>query len=173
MSANEQCCTSPRPDCMGMLVEDIGNRCQALHAEMQTSAQDDAIIARHEDLRQQHAGTPEAEQPVCTYPQCRCPFDAPGDPNWCARGLPKPAKNPPPPTCQAPIAAHIRAMLANGEVRLASDRIARLLDAPSSRHQVQQHIFDLKAAVNELETLVFRMAIERHQHRLDFVTRAE
>lgn len=23
----------------------------------------------------------------CSYPQCNCPFDAPGDPNWCARGL--------------------------------------------------------------------------------------
>lgn len=26
---------------------------------------------------------------VCTYPKCNCPFDAPSDPNWCARGLPK------------------------------------------------------------------------------------
>lgn len=25
----------------------------------------------------------------CTYPDCNCPFDAPADPNWCARGLPK------------------------------------------------------------------------------------
>ena len=25
----------------------------------------------------------------CTYPMCNCPFDAPADPNWCARGLPK------------------------------------------------------------------------------------
>lgn len=25
----------------------------------------------------------------CTYPICNCPFDAPTDPNWCARGLPK------------------------------------------------------------------------------------
>jgi len=24
----------------------------------------------------------------CTYPKCNCPFDAPADPNWCARGLP-------------------------------------------------------------------------------------
>lgn len=24
-----------------------------------------------------------------TYPTCNCPFDAPGDPNWCARGYPK------------------------------------------------------------------------------------
>lgn len=27
----------------------------------------------------------------CTYPDCNCPFDAPADPNWCARGLPKTA----------------------------------------------------------------------------------
>ncbi len=25
---------------------------------------------------------------VCTYPDCNCPFDAPADPNWCAKGLP-------------------------------------------------------------------------------------
>jgi len=25
----------------------------------------------------------------CLYPQCNCPFDAPADPNWCARGLPR------------------------------------------------------------------------------------
>ena len=29
---------------------------------------------------------PEAN---CTYPHCNCPFDAPADPNWCARGLKK------------------------------------------------------------------------------------
>lgn len=26
---------------------------------------------------------------TCNYPDCNCPFDAPADPNWCARGLPK------------------------------------------------------------------------------------
>lgn len=25
---------------------------------------------------------------VCIYPDCNCPFDAPSDPAWCARGLP-------------------------------------------------------------------------------------
>ena len=25
----------------------------------------------------------------CTYPDCKCPFDAPADPTWCARGLPR------------------------------------------------------------------------------------
>lgn len=25
---------------------------------------------------------------TCIYPKCNCPFDAPSDPNWCARGLP-------------------------------------------------------------------------------------
>lgn len=24
----------------------------------------------------------------CMYPECECPFDAPADPNWCARGYP-------------------------------------------------------------------------------------
>jgi hypothetical protein len=26
---------------------------------------------------------------VCSYPDCNCPFDAPADPNWCAKGLPR------------------------------------------------------------------------------------
>ena len=30
--------------------------------------------------------TPVAQ--VCVYPDCNCPFDAPSDPDWCARGLP-------------------------------------------------------------------------------------
>lgn len=25
----------------------------------------------------------------CTYPDCKCPFDAPADPSWCAKGLPR------------------------------------------------------------------------------------
>lgn len=25
--------------------------------------------------------------PVCSYPDCNCPFDAPADPDWCARGF--------------------------------------------------------------------------------------
>lgn len=25
---------------------------------------------------------------TCSYPHCNCPFDAPANPNWCARGLP-------------------------------------------------------------------------------------
>lgn len=29
----------------------------------------------------------------CTYPKCNCPFDAPADPNWCARGLPPRQQN--------------------------------------------------------------------------------
>lgn len=28
---------------------------------------------------------------TCDYPHCNCPFDAPADQNWCARGLPKKA----------------------------------------------------------------------------------
>lgn len=27
-------------------------------------------------------------QTTCFYPDCRCPLDAPADPDWCARGLP-------------------------------------------------------------------------------------
>lgn len=31
---------------------------------------------------------------TCNYPDCNCPFDAPADPSWCARGLPKQAAKP-------------------------------------------------------------------------------
>jgi hypothetical protein len=35
---------------------------------------------------------PRKEGQYCNYPDCNCPFDAPDDPNWCARGWPhKPA----------------------------------------------------------------------------------
>lgn len=30
----------------------------------------------------------------CSYPRCNCPFDAPADPAWCARGLPQAADMP-------------------------------------------------------------------------------
>lgn len=30
----------------------------------------------------------------CTYPECRCPFDAPADPGWCAQGRPRPPATP-------------------------------------------------------------------------------
>lgn len=41
-------------------------------------------------LRRVIPATKEAtsEKEVCNYPHCNCPFDAPADPNWCARGLP-------------------------------------------------------------------------------------
>ena len=37
--------------------------------------------------------TPPEETKFCSYPKCNCPFDAPADPNWCARGLPHEAKS--------------------------------------------------------------------------------
>lgn len=35
------------------------------------------------------AAAAEQRQQYCSYPKCTCPFDAPSDPNWCARGLPR------------------------------------------------------------------------------------
>jgi hypothetical protein len=29
----------------------------------------------------------------CCYPDCNCPFDAPKDPNWCARGYLRGSQN--------------------------------------------------------------------------------
>ena len=30
-----------------------------------------------------------SSEKTCNYPKCDCPFDAPADPNWCARGYRK------------------------------------------------------------------------------------
>lgn len=32
---------------------------------------------------------PQTHGRICSYPQCNCPFDAPADPHWCARGYGK------------------------------------------------------------------------------------
>lgn len=46
-------------------------------------------VLDHLQPEQWAAMQPEAEPEMrCSYPDCNCPFDAPGDPNWCARGLP-------------------------------------------------------------------------------------
>ena len=36
-----------------------------------------------------NAAIASSKRLVCTYPDCNCPFDAPADPSWCARKLPK------------------------------------------------------------------------------------
>ncbi len=36
---------------------------------------------------------PLTDESTCSYPDCHCPFDAPSDPNWCARGWPKKARS--------------------------------------------------------------------------------
>ncbi len=54
---------------MALMLADV---CGAL-----TSAADGA------EIESRRTALPER----CTYPNCNCPFDAPGDPNWCARGL--------------------------------------------------------------------------------------
>lgn len=42
--------------------------------------------------RRAHLTKPDAGGgEVCSYPDCNCPFDAPADPNWCARGFKKAA----------------------------------------------------------------------------------
>jgi hypothetical protein len=58
-------------------------------------------FARLERIEREHFGDFERQTGVyaspakyCTYPSCTCPFDAPADPNWCARGLPKQPKDP-------------------------------------------------------------------------------
>ena len=52
-----------------------------------------AVAVRMQDVRTGTAA-PAAPAPVCDYPNCNCPFDAPTDPNWCAKGLSK-AQNTP------------------------------------------------------------------------------
>lgn len=45
-----------------------------------------------EDMRAAMRRVVAAAQGACAYPDCACPFDAPADPTWCARGLPRAAK---------------------------------------------------------------------------------
>lgn len=91
---------------------------------VQTSAQDEATIARIEEQHLADAADhfPDATKMVTEYP------------------------------------LHVCAMFANADARLASDRIARLLDNPATRHQVKQDLIDLKESVSALETILQRMA---------------
>lgn len=41
------------------------------------------------EFNQMKAALKAAFGPRCTYPDCNCPFDAPANPEWCARGLPR------------------------------------------------------------------------------------
>lgn len=45
----------------------------------------DALIERVIPVATTPGSAPKTH---CNYPYCNCPFDAPADPNWCARGLP-------------------------------------------------------------------------------------
>lgn len=99
---------------------------------VQTSAQDEATIARIEEQRLTDAADhfPDATKMVTEHP------------------------------------LHVRAMLANAEARMASDRIAKQLDDKQLREHlpltwlehVRQDLLDLKAAAIVLETIVQRMA---------------
>jgi hypothetical protein len=40
-----------------------------------------------------NGGKEQSKKHWCTYPACYCPFDAPADPNWCARGFPHKTPN--------------------------------------------------------------------------------
>lgn len=47
----------------------------------------------HEAIRTKHAAIDAAKGGEhCRYPDCGCPFDAPADPTWCAKGLPHQTK---------------------------------------------------------------------------------
>lgn len=53
---------------------------------------DDGLLRIHSESETCDVCTAEsaaapADAQLCTYPKCNCPFDAPADPNWCARGL--------------------------------------------------------------------------------------
>lgn len=41
----------------------------------------DEVLGGHDQRGSLYGG-------CCDYPNCNCPFDAPADPTWCARGLP-------------------------------------------------------------------------------------
>jgi hypothetical protein len=45
----------------------------------------EAALAARDSQAQTEAAATSPQR--CSYPDCDCPFDAPADPNWCARGL--------------------------------------------------------------------------------------
>ena len=55
-------------------------------SDIQNRAFFEALVRSKEGTHPQAAPAPEVEK-KCSYPNCNCPFDAPSDPNWCARGL--------------------------------------------------------------------------------------
>ena len=56
---------------------------------------------------------------VCTYPKCNCPFDAPSDPNWCARGYKKKGKQMDAVTpAKLPLIAGVSRCLGHGDKKL-------------------------------------------------------
>ena len=57
------CCTTPRPDCMGMLIPGIGDRCQALQAELARFPRPGPQIPAR---RCEHAAS------GCNYPEGDC-----------------------------------------------------------------------------------------------------
>jgi len=56
---------------------------QSIERAIEMAEEEDALSI--EEPSEQSAA--ESEH-FCTYPYCKCPFDAPGDPNWCAHGYP-------------------------------------------------------------------------------------
>ena len=65
-------------------------------ASLQDAAHVERIYVATHPARSTPADAPTPAAPVapatsqtCSYPDCHCPFDAPADPNWCARGLPR------------------------------------------------------------------------------------
>ena len=65
---------------------------QAMEAGMRSAidlawqAQDLRKLAS--EIAAQEKAASDEKPKTCSYPHCNCPFDAPADPNWCARGLP-------------------------------------------------------------------------------------
>ena len=57
------CCASPRPDCMGMLVEGIGDRCQALQG----------IVSEGTASAQRINRTVPVKRAACMYTACNYP----------------------------------------------------------------------------------------------------
>lgn len=53
---------------------------------LQQELMDAAVYAQAMIEMQQKPPVNANKEHFCTYPKCNCPFDAPSDPNWCARG---------------------------------------------------------------------------------------
>jgi len=87
--------------------------------------------------------TDKTTNQYCSYPKCNCPFDAPVDPNWCARGL----------SHQLGQAHDVNFPRAWGLAREGAARVLIAFERPISKEELR-HLQTLLATATQTERAV-------------------